>query len=69
MDSRQGKLPSEPSYDMLQEANQEIAKLKDQVNSFEFHGYFRSGFGMNSVGGQQVALQAPGAGAKVSPRQ
>ena len=31
---------------------------------FEFHGYFRSGYGLNSVGGQQVAFQAPGAGAK-----
>jgi maltoporin len=63
-DKFQGKLPSEPSYDLLREANQEIAKLKDQVNSFEFHGYFRSGYGLNSKGGQQVAFQAPGADAK-----
>jgi maltoporin len=34
------------------------------VSGFEFHGYFRSGYGLNSVGGQQVAFQAPGAGAK-----
>jgi maltoporin len=34
------------------------------VNSFEFHGYFRSGYGLNSEGGQQVAFQAPGADAK-----
>ena len=60
----QGKLPSEPSYDLLREADQKITKLEEQVNSFEFHGYFRSGYGLNSVGGQQVAFQAPGAGAK-----
>jgi maltoporin len=64
IDTFQGKLPSEPTYDLLREANQEIAKLKDQVNSFEFHGYFRSGYGVNNVGGQMVAFQAPGAGAK-----
>src|SRR5262249_37963901 len=63
-DTLQGKLPSEPTYDLLREANQEIAKLKDQVGAFEFHGYFRSGYGVNNVGGQQVAFQAPGAGAK-----
>lgn len=43
--------------------------LFDQVDGahkkdFEFHGYLRSGFGVNSNGGQQVAFQAPGAGAK-----
>jgi maltoporin len=63
-DTFQGKLPSEPTYDLLREADQEITKLKDQVNSFEFHGYFRSGYGLNSKGGQQVAFQAPGADAK-----
>ena len=31
---------------------------------FEFHGYFRRAYGLNSEGGQQVAFQAPGAGAK-----
>jgi maltoporin len=60
----QGQLPSEPTYDYLSEADQKIADLQRQVNSFEFHGYFRSGFGLNGVGGQQVAFQAPGAGAK-----
>ena len=43
--------------------------LPDQVDGehkkeFEFHGYLRSGFGMNSNGGEQVAFKAPGAGAK-----
>ena len=43
--------------------------LPDQVDGehkkdFEFHGYLRSGFGMNSNGGGQVAFRAPTAGAK-----
>jgi len=60
----QGQVPSEPTYDLLKEADQKIQKLNEQVQSFEFHGYFRSGYGLNSKGGQQVAFQAPGAGAK-----
>ena len=60
----QGQLPQEPSYDFLREADQKIQKLQEQVNAFEFHGYFRAGYGLNSDGGQQVAFQAPGAGAK-----
>jgi maltoporin len=60
----QGQLPSEPSYDLLREADVKIEKLQEQLNAFEFHGYFRSGYGLNSKGGQQVAFQAPGAGAK-----
>jgi maltoporin len=60
----QGQVPSEPTYDLLREADQKIADLQQQVQSFEFHGYFRSGYGLNSEGGQQVAFQAPGADAK-----
>jgi len=60
----QGQLASAPTYILLRDADQKIAKLQEQVNTFEFHGYFRSGYGLNSVGGQQVAFQAPGAGAK-----
>jgi maltoporin len=60
----QGQLPSEPTYDLLREADVKIGKLQEQLSSFEFHGYFRSGYGLNSEGGQQVAFQAPGAGAK-----
>jgi maltoporin len=60
----QGQLPSEPSYDLLREADKKIAELQEREASFEFHGYFRSGFGVNSRGGQQVAFQAPGAQAK-----
>ena len=60
----QGKIPSEPTYDMLQEADAKIEKLEEQAKAFEFHGYFRSGYGLNGEGGQQVAFQAPGADAK-----
>ena len=60
----QGAIPSEPTYDLLQEADEKIAKLKEQVGAFEFHGYLRSGYGLNSEGGQQVAFEAPGADAK-----
>ena len=60
----QGDLPSEPTYDLLQEADEKIAKLKEQVGTFEFHGYLRSGYGLNSEGGQQVAFETPGAAAK-----
>src|SRR5215470_9091798 len=60
----QGQIPSVPTYDLLQEAETKIAGLQQQMGTFEFHGYFRSGYGLNSQGGQQVAFQAPGAGAK-----
>ncbi|MGA9641840.1 MAG: carbohydrate porin [Terriglobales bacterium] len=60
----QGQLASEPSYDLLREADQKIEKLQEQLGTFEFHGYFRSGYGLNGVGGQQVAFEAPGAEAK-----
>src|SRR5581483_10067189 len=54
----QGQVPSAPTYDFLRDADTKIAKLQAQVSSFEFHGYFRSGYGLNSEGGQQVAFQA-----------
>lgn len=60
----QGQVPSEPSYDLLKEADQKIEKLQQEEGLFEFHGYVRSGSGLNSVGGQQVAFEAPGAEAK-----
>ena len=41
-----------------------VAELKQQVKAFEFHGYMRSGQGLNGEGGQMVAFQAPGAPAK-----
>jgi maltoporin len=60
----QGQLAQEPTYDFLRETDTKLAKLQEQVGVFEFHGYFRSGYGLNSVGGEQVAFQAPGADAK-----
>src|SRR5580704_8132425 len=60
----QGALPSEQTYDLLQDSESKISNLQEQVGAFEFHGYFRSGYGLNSDGGQQVAFQAPGADAK-----
>src|SRR5215470_17391407 len=60
----QGQVPAPPTYDQLQQADIAIGKLQEQVGSFEFHGYFRSGYGLNGKGGQQVAFQAPGSGAK-----
>jgi len=60
----QGDIPSEPTYDLLQEADTKIAKLQQQVGLFEYHGYLRSVYGLNGVGGQQVAFEAPGADAK-----
>jgi len=60
----QGKVAGSPTYEQLRDADTRIAKLEDQLKSFEFHGYVRSGYGLNSRGGQQVAFQAPGADAK-----
>src|SRR5690242_13848638 len=62
--SVQGQPPSAPVYDWLQEAQSVISKLQERAETFEFHGYFRSGYGLNGAGGQQVAFEAPGAGAK-----
>jgi maltoporin len=60
----QGKLPAAPTHEFLRDADTRIEKLEEQVKSFEFHGYARSGYGLNGRGGQQVAFQAPGADAK-----
>ena len=43
----QGTVPSEPTHDLLREADQKIDKLQEQVKVFEFHGYFCPGFGLN----------------------
>jgi maltoporin len=59
----QSQVPSRPTYDLLQEAETAIAQLQQQASVFEFHGDFRSGYGVNDKGGQQVGFQA-GAGAK-----
>jgi maltoporin len=58
------QIGSTPTYDQLRDAETTLKKLETTMKAFEFHGYFRSGFGGNGKGGQQVAFQAPGAGAK-----
>jgi maltoporin len=60
----QGQVAAAPTYDQLQQADTRIEGLEMQAKLFEFHGYLRSGYGLNGVGGQQVAFQAPGADAK-----
>src|ERR1700752_3604404 len=62
--SLQGEVPAAPTYDQLRDADTRIEKIEAQMRTFEFHGYLRSGYGLNSAGGQQVAFQAPGADAK-----
>lgn len=42
----------------------DVKKLYDLPQPLEFHGYLRSGFGMNGEGGKMEAFKAPGAGAK-----
>jgi maltoporin len=42
----------------------DIKRFYDLPQPFEFHGYLRSGFGMNGEGGKMEAFQAPGAEAK-----
>lgn len=45
--------------------NELPAKLFDYLaKGFEWHGYFRSGYGINNKGGHMEAFQAPGAPAK-----
>jgi maltoporin len=53
-----------PRYDQLRDFETKLGDLASKAKAFEFHGYFRSGYGVNGRGGQQVAFQAPGAGAK-----
>jgi maltoporin len=60
----QGQVPAAPSYEFVRDADTRIKKLEDELKAFEFHGYLRSGYGLNSRGGWQVAFQAPGADAK-----
>src|SRR5262250_295071 len=48
----QGSVPAAPTYDQLRDADVRIQKLEEAAKAFEFHGYFRAGYGMNSVGGQ-----------------
>jgi len=51
-------------YDQIRDAEVRIQNLEAEAKAFEFHGYLRSGYGLDGNGGQQVAFEAPGAGAK-----
>lgn len=42
----------------------DLRMLYELPRPLEFHGYLRSGFGMNGEGGKMEAFKAPGAGAK-----
>jgi maltoporin len=42
----------------------DIKAFYDLPKPFEFHGYLRTGFGLNGEGGKMEAFKAPGAGAK-----
>jgi maltoporin len=53
-----------PQYDEVRDLETKLGTLETQAKTFEFHGYLRSGFGLNGRGGQMVAFQAPGASAK-----
>ncbi len=60
----QTELANTPQYDEVQDSEKVVKELQQQVKQFEFHGYMRSGEGLNGEGGQMVAFQAPGSGAK-----
>jgi len=62
--SLQEQTTTNTTYVQLRDSDSRIEKLEKQAKAFEFHGYLRSGYGLNGRGGQQVAFQAPGAGAK-----
>jgi len=52
------------SSDTTDEVRALSRKFKYFAEGFSFHGYLRSGYGLNSKGGHQVAFQAPGAPSK-----
>ena len=45
-------------------ANKLYNSIQSITKGFEYHGYLRSGFGVNDKGGHQIAFEAPGADAK-----
>ncbi len=49
---------------LYENVNDEQNLAIQQAKAFEFHGYLRSGTGVNGRGGQQVYFEAPGAPAK-----
>jgi maltoporin len=54
----------QPTNPFTDEQMAALDKMMASAKLFEFHGYFRSGFGINSKGGDQETFQAPGAYAK-----
>src|SRR5206468_1552962 len=50
----QTELANTPRYDTVQDSEQVVAELQQQVKAFEFHGYMRSGQGLNSEACVQV---------------
>jgi maltoporin len=60
----QEEIANSPRYDLIRDQEAKIAALTEKAKLFEYHGYLRSGTGVNGEGGQMVAFQAPGAGAK-----
>src|SRR4030095_2105916 len=62
--SLQEQTTTNTTYVQLRDAETKIKRLEEEAKAFEFHGYLRSGYGLTGRGGQQVAFQAPGAGAK-----
>ncbi|MFH1665351.1 MAG: carbohydrate porin, partial [Candidatus Omnitrophota bacterium] len=51
--------------DKVREMSEQIQDLtKSITKGFEYHGYLRSGAGVNGKGGDQAAFQAPGADSK-----
>lgn len=56
--SEEGPPASREELDLLKKQHEE------KIDSLEFHGYLRSGYGLNGKGGRQVYFKAPGAGAK-----
>jgi maltoporin len=55
----QGQVPAAPTYDQLRDADTKIKRLEEQVKAFEFHGYFRAGYGLNSKGGSRSHFKPP----------
>ena len=58
----QGSVASEPKYDLLRDADQKIAKLEQQMGSFEFHGYFRSATVRTAPAVSRLRFKLPGPG-------
>ncbi len=61
----QTELANTPQYDEVQDSEKVVRELQQQAKQFEFHGYLRSGQGLNGEGGQMIAFQAPGSACQI----